>query len=64
MPIETDFSNLRKHINAVFPNLDEVIASRLNSLLTLQRRKEDLLCEIQELEIEVDAFLNDAGNLV
>lgn len=67
MPLETDISNLRKRIYDITFGLDVAIKTQtelLNDLMILQKRKEDLLSEIRELEIKIDDFLNDAGNII
>jgi len=67
MPIETDCSNLLKHIDDASDGLERKIKSTeedLNTLKRLESRKKVLVIKITNLQEEVDDFLDDAGSLL
>jgi ABC-type transporter Mla subunit MlaD len=67
MPIETDFTNLLKHIDDASDGLEQKVESteeELDTLNTLLTRKKELVDKINSLAEEIEDFLNDANSLI
>lgn len=67
MPIETDCSNLLKHINDASDGLELKIKSseeELGTLKILQNRRMSLTRRIHDLQQDVDDYMDAVGSFI